>query len=398
MKHTIKNSGKTKKKLEFEIPKEQVAEAFRKTYVQFRKKAKIPGFRNGKVPDEILDRQFGGQVAMEALNQLIHESYGHMLTEHNLQPLGEPQFDIPPLEKNRDYKFKVEVEVKPEFELKDYKEIPLKKKPVSIAEKDIELELTRLQKSRAELTPVEGEPVVQKGLVATIDFAGTIDGQPFEGGHAKDYVFDFGEGHFLKDFEEQMHDMKSGEERQVTITFPKDYFQEKLRNKNAVFRVKLVAVHNKKLPVLDDEFAKDLGKANMAEVKKEITSLLEKRQEAQFRHEYIDEAVEFLVKKHSMDVPPNLLQKEVEHTKKDKKDIEKSIRLQFIIEEIVKKEGLKVEPQEVEAHFQFLAQRTRQPVDAIKKHYQQNNLFPQLVTQILMDKTLNFLVDSAKFK
>lgn len=193
-----------------------------------------------------------------------------------------------------------------------------------------------------------------------------------------------------------MDGMKENDERIVTISFPADYFNKELQNKKANFRVKMKTLHQKQLPKADDEFAKDLGKQDIGEVKKEIKTMLEKRREREFRIEYGNEIIDYLVNKNKFDIPEGLIEAEQKNSKREKKDIEQSVKTQFILEHIAVKENIRVEPEEINTRLQQVAMQYRQPVDAVRKHYQQKNLIGHLAAQIAMEKTLDFLIDKAR--
>lgn len=381
-----------------EIPVEMVSAAFSHAYSQVRKRANIKGFRKGKIPDNVLDQYYEPDINFESLNHLINNTYSKVLDENKLAPVTQPKFDAKPLEKGKSYTYEVEIEVTPEYEVKNYLEIPLKKLTAEISDEEINNELKRIQESRARLKPADDENEIKDGLMATIDFEGTIDGLPFKGSSSKNYLFEYGKGHFLKDFEIQMAGIKKGEKRTIDVNYPADYFDKALQGKKAVFEVTLLTLHKKELPKLDDEFAKDLGKKDMDVVKKEVEEMIKKRKERDFRNNYSEEIMEYLAKKNKFEVPEGLIENEIKRTQKPKEEVEKSIRTQIILELIAKKESLQVEPKQVESHFQVLSRMYNQPIDKLKEHYRQQGLIPQLMMQMLLDKTLDFLTDKAKFK
>lgn len=401
MKNSVKNISDTKKKISFDLSADSVDQAYSEAIKKIRKKASIKGFRPGKIPDHVLETYYGGDITLEALNGLVDKSYTEALKQHGFSPVMKPEFDIKdPLEKGKKYSYSVEVEIKPQFEVKDYLEVPLKKRAVSIQDEEIETELKHIQEGRAELKPVEGEtPELKKGQVATIDFLGKVDGVPFKGGEAKGYQLEYGAGRFLKDFEEAMGGMKKGETRTFDVSFPEDYFEPTLKGKKAQFTTTLNDIHDKELPKLDDEFAKDLGKESLAELKKEITDLITKQKERAFRSDYAQEAVDYLLKKNSFDVPEGMIAAELKHNeKKSKQDVEKNLRTQFILEAISQKENIQITAPELDRRLQDMARMYGQPVAALKKYYAENQMLPGLAAQIVLEKTLDFVIDKAKLK
>lgn len=396
MKTNIKNISKTKKKITLDVPVERVNTAFDKAADTIRKKAVIKGFRKGKIPDAILEKNYGHEIGMESLEILLQDTYTETMKEHGLTPLLKPEFDLKPLEKGKSYTYHVEVEVKPDFKLSSYTEIPVKKKETTITDKDVEADLDRIRDARGELTPAEVGDTLENGMAGSLDFEGTIDGKPFKGGSSKGYLLEYGKGILLKDFEEPIQGLKKGETKTIELTFPADYHDAELRGKKAEFKITLNELHRKKLPIADDEFAKDLGKENIAQVRNEIREMLTKREQATFKNDYAKEIIDYLVKKNKFDIPEGLLKLEMTDPNKKKDEVEESIRLQFVLEEIATKESIRLEPKELEEHFHRLSHQYHQPVDAIKKHFVENKMVDKLIGRLSVEKTLDFLIAKAK--
>ena len=373
-------------------------DAFNQAYKKIRQKAVVKGFRKGKIPDDVLDRHYKSEIAMESVNALVNSTYPSALKEHELVPVVAPRFDMGIPEKGKGFAYEVEVEVKPKFDVENYRGIPLKKQNAVVDVKEIDVELKRLQESRAQLKPIEEDISLQSGMAAGIDFTGTIDGKVFEGGSAKGHVLEYGQGRFLKSFEEQIDGMKKGETRNIEVTFPDDYPEAKLKGKKAKFQVTLNSLMEKKLPDLDDEMAKDMGKENLEAVKKEIEQFLVKKKEREFRKDYAEEVINFLLKKNPIDVPEGLMTHEMEHAKQKPEEVERRLRVDFILEAIAKKESITVENTDIENRFKQLSVVYRQPVAAVKKYYAENRLLPRLVSQLGLEKTLDFVIDNATLK
>lgn len=398
MKAHVKDLGKCKRKLRVELSAAEVSESVAKAYDVVRKKANVKGFRPGKVPDEILDKFYGGEVTRESLHLLIESTFDRILKEQNLVPVAQPQFQLKPLDKGKSYTYEAEMEVRPQIEPKNYLGVKIRKRKVDISKDEIEAELDHLREAKAHLVPVEDDASVEKGIVATIDFDGTIDGKPFQGGTAKGYVFECGKGTLLSDFEQKILGMKKGEERSIEVVYPADYHAGNLAGKKSAFRVTVQALHRKELPNLDDEFAKDLGKENLDLVRKEMEGLISRRKEADHRGHYADELMEKLLSVHAFDVPARLVDEESERSKISKEEATKRTRSRFLLETIAMKESLRVETKEVEARIQQLARLHRKPVDEVRKFYMEQRLVPALVAEILWEKTLAFLLDKATYE
>lgn len=398
MKSEIKHISNTKKQIKVSVPKETVDGAMKEAAKKVGQKADIKGFRKGKIPAEMLEKHYGGDILMEGLNKIVNESYIQVLNEHTLRPLLEPKFDIKPIQKGSAYDYEVTVEVLPQFEVQDYLEIPLKKIAVEISEAEIDAELKKAQESRAELDPLPDDQALEKGLVAVLDIDGTIEGKAFEGGSSKSQLLEYGQGHFLKDFEDNLAGLKKGDEKTFKMTFPADYKSD-LAGKEVEFKVKIIALHKKRLLPLDDDFAKDLGRDTLAIFKEEIVKGLTAQKERMNRGEYAKEVVEHLLKKNVFDIPEGVLEHEMKHAQgQTKEDIAKRIRTDFILESVAVKEAVRVEPKEIEVRLREIAMATRQPPEVIKQHYNNQQNLSQLVGRLTLEKALNLIIDKASFK
>jgi trigger factor len=392
----IENLSTTKKKIDIKVPKELVDNYLKRAYQKVGSKASIKGFRQGKVPQNMLDRYYGHEIDMECLNFLVDETYPQAIRSNNIIPISKPNFDVKPIMRNEDYHYSVQVEVKPQFELKDYAGVELKKIEVQISPDELKKELDAIQENFAELIPAAEAAVVQNGMVALIDFEGQIDGKVFEGGVAKDYMLHLGKGHFLKDFEEQMSGMKAGEERELNVVFPEDYFQKSVAGKKAVFKVSLKALHDKKLPNVDDELAKDVGKKDLAELKTEIEKLIADSKKSGVRREYVEQVRQKILKDYDFEIPDGLIADEAEKTGRDRKEIADQIRFEFVLEAIAAKEKLETRPEDIDRRLAVYAQIYRQPLAEIKKTFLTNNMLPHVLSGIMIDKALDFVIEKAR--
>lgn len=393
----IENLGKTKKRVTIKVPKEDVDSYLKKACQRVNGKAKINGFRPGKIPQNILDRHYGADIDVECLNTMVDETFPKALESHSLFPVTKPDFHIEPLVRNVAYHYSVDVEVKPEFELKPYRDINLKKHALKVEENEMQKELEAIQENLAELKPAEGKDTLEAGLVGIIDFEGRIDGKVFEGGKAENYTLHYGKGNFLKDFEEQMSGMKVGEERLIKITFPQDYFQKDLAGKDAEFTVKLNALNEKVRSPIDDDLARDVGKKDLAELKAEIEKFLLEGKKNAVRQDQVAEIREILLKDYAdLEVPHGLIHEEMEKSKTPHDEIEKNLRFEFVLEAIARAEKMEAKPEDVDARLSLYAQLYRKPLNEVRSIFLTQRMFPYLVNGILVDKALDFIIEHAR--
>lgn len=394
----IKEITKTKKKVTIEVPAEKVSGFLKKAYQKVGSQAKLKGFRPGKVPHKVLDQYYHSDIDVECLNHMVDETFPEALKSHDLYPLTRPHFDIKPLTRDAAYEYSVEVEVKPDFKLKEYKGLKLTKHDTEASEKEITHEIEAIRENVAPLKPAENAKELKTGLIAVIDFTGTIDGKKFEGGTAKDYNLAFGKGTFLKGFEEQMQGMKVGDERVLKITFPQDYFKKDIAGKEAQFQVSLKSLNEKDLPPIDDELAKDVGKKDLQELKAEIAKMIATSKKNHARGHSIDEIRKIILKEYAkLEVPQTLVEEEAKKSKRKTEEVAEQFRFEFVLEAIAKEEKLQASPEDVDARLKFYAQIYRKPLDEIKKLFLNQQMLPHLVTGILIDKALDIIIESAKF-
>ena len=251
--------NKNEVKLTFNIEAEKFEEAMKKVYTKTAKYFNIPGFRKGKAPMQLVERQYGSAIFYEdAFNELVPDIYDEAIKENKIEAVSRPNIDIVQMEKGKELIFTATVETKPEVELGKYKGIEIKKIEYTTTDKDIEHELGHMAERNARLVTVEDRPV-EKGDITTIDFEGSIDGVAFEGGKGENYSLKIGSGTFIPGFEEQLIGLKPGDEKEINITFPEDYHSEDLKGQPVVFKVKVHEVKEVSIPEIDDEFFKDLG-------------------------------------------------------------------------------------------------------------------------------------------
>lgn len=399
MKSIIKHINNTKKKITVDIPLAEVNAAFDAAYRTVGKKADVKGFRKGKIPPTVLEKFYSSDIAMESLNGVINESYAKVIVEYTLRPASDPKFDLKPLEKGKDYGYSVELEVFPHFEVKDYSGISLKKIEPVVTDKELDETLSRFQESRAELKPVEEGVALAVGHVAVLDVDGHIEGKPFPGGTGKGIPVELGKSNHFPEFEKKLVGLKKEEVREFDLKLPEQNFDPSVRGKEAHFKVTLQGLHSKTILPLDDEFAKDVGKENLAALKDSFRQNLLKRKEQEVRQEYVKEAVDHLVKKNQVELPDGYLAHQVEHAKgASKEDVEKRIRLELILGEIATKEKIRVEPKELNARIHEISQATGRPLADLQKFYADQNNFRQFITQLTFEKTLDFIVDKATLK
>ena len=398
----------------------------KKVYFQNAKYFNIPGFRKGKAPMNIVEKYYGAQIFYEdAFNDVATESYDEALKENKIEAVSRPQVEIKQMEKGKDVIFTAVVQTKPEVELGKYKGIELKKIEHNVEDKDIEHELGHMQEHNSRLITVEDRPL-EKGDIATIDFEGFVDGVAFEGGKAEGHELEIGSGAFIPGFEDQLVGMEIDSDREIKVTFPKEYFSKDLAGKEAMFKVKLHEIKKKELPKLDDEFAKDVSEFDtLKELKEDIKAKMEKENEQKVKYETQEAAIKAVCDKVKVDIPSGMIEMEVENMINDiaqrlsyqglkldqylkmvgkteeelKKEYEpqaiEAIKSRLTLEAIIKAEKLEATEEEINAKLEEMAKSYGKKVEEIKDN---ENLNKYIKEGIESEKAIEFIVKNAKIK
>ena len=246
-------------KLTFTIEAAKFDEGMKKVYAKTAKYFNVPGFRRGKAPMNIIERQYGSEIFYEdTFNEIVPAIYDEELKANKIEAVSRPDIEITQIGKGQDLIFTAVVQTKPEVKLGKYKGIQLKKIEYNVTDEDIDHEIGHMAEKNSRLVSVEDRPVEEKDI-AVIDFEGFVDGVAFNGGKAEGYELEIGSKTFIPGFEDQIIGMKIGEERDINVKFPEEYMSKELAGKDATFKVKVNEIKKKELPKIDDEFAKDVS-------------------------------------------------------------------------------------------------------------------------------------------
>ena len=421
-----KTDKKNEVKLSFTIEASKFEEAIQKVYVKSAKYFNIPGFRKGKAPYKIVEKQYGAQIFYEdAFNEVAGEVYEKELTDAKIEAVSRPEIDIIQMEKGKDLIFTAVVQTKPEVTLGKYKGIELKKVEYNVEEKDIDHEIGHMQERNARLVNVEDRPV-EKNDTTVIDFEGFVDGVAFEGGKAENHELVIGSNTFIPGFEDQIIGMKIGEEKDINVTFPEEYFSKDLAGKAAVFKVKLHEIKKKELPKLDDEFAKDVSEFDtIKELKDSIKEKLEEENKNKAKYETEEEAIKTVCDNTEIDIPSGMVETETDNMIKDieqrlmyqglnfaqylqmmgkteedmrkemKEQAERQVKTKLVLGAIVEAEKIEATDEEVKAKLEEMA--TMYGKDA-KDLEANESLKAYIAESVKTEKAISFIVDNAKIK
>ena len=304
METTVKELPESRVRVDVDVVPKDVEGSINKTARQLGQEMKMPGFRKGKVPPEMVVQRLGRQAVLtQALESSLGDWYERAMVESGVNPVGDPKLDLSDLpEEGKPLRFSIEVAVRPGAELGDYKGLEVGREEPEVPEEAVDGELNRLREGFAKLNPVERE--ASEGDVLLIDYEGKVDGEPFEGGTARDYLLELGEGRVLPELEKALVGAKPGEERQVEVPFPDDYPAEEVAGKTAEFDVKVSEVREKELPELNDDFAAEASEFDtLAELREHISGQIREILDRQIGERFREAALDAAVAKAKVDLP-----------------------------------------------------------------------------------------------
>ena len=413
-----------KVKLGMTISAEDFDKAVDKAYLKLRKTITVPGFRKGHAPKGVIEKAYGWYVFVDdAFDEAYPAVYEAAVKEHDVKPVDRPDITILSAEKGEDVAFEAVVTVMPEVSLGQYKGIEVEKQEYNVTDEMVNAEIERERENVARMIDVERP--VENGDEVELDYFGTVDGVKFEGGTAEHQTLVIGSGMFIPGFEEQMIGMNVGEEKDLNVKFPDEYHSDELKGKDAVFHVKVHAVRVKELPEADDEFAKDVSEFNtIAELRDHKKEELEKKAMNEANAKKENDVIEKAVANATVDIPDVMIDRQADRMLNDiryrlsmqgisledyckytgtktevmkaemKNEAERRVKTQLVLDAIMKAEGIKAENDEVEkkideycAQFDDKAEEFKAKLNEDDKAYFED--------QVLLDKTINMLVDSA---
>lgn len=421
-----KTDNKNEVKLEFTIESKIFDETKKKIYFKTVKYFNVPGFRKGKAPMNIIERYYGKEIFYEdTFNEILKEVYDKELQENNIIAVSYPNLDVKQIGDGLDLIFTAVVQTKPEVKPGKYKGIEIKKKNYKVTAKDIDHELGHMAEKNSRMVNIE-DRAVEDGDITIINFEGFVDGVAFDGGKAENHELTIGSNTFIPGFEDQIIGMNIGEEKDIKVKFPDEYFSKDLAGKDATFKVKLNEIKKKELPELDDEFAKDVSEFDtLKELKDSIKEKLEKDNEQKEKYETQDEVVKIVCDNTKIDIPSGMVESEIDNMEKEieqrlsyqglnldsylkmmnktkeqfredyKEQATQSVKSRLVIEAISKEEKVEVTEKEINEKIKEMAEnygKTEEELnnnESLKKYLEEN---------IKTEKTIELLVENATIK
>lgn len=297
-----------------DVEVEKVDAAYDKAVRKVAKGARLPGFRAGKVPRALLEKQYGLQIEQEAMDAVVQDSLYDAMQQHKLVPVNTPSLESIELKRNKPCRYQISVEIRPEITVADWKGLAAPTAEVIPDEAAVNAELERMREQGAQTVPVEGRDVVEGEDWVLLDYEGSIDGKPFSGGKAEGVLVEVAGKEYIPGFAEGLRGHKVPGPCTVEVTFPDDFGAEHLRGKQASFAMNLRELKRRELPALDDDFAKDVGKSSLAELRQEIGERVQKQAKDAAEDTQRRKLLEALAEKNPIELPPSMVDRQVERT------------------------------------------------------------------------------------
>ncbi len=412
--------------LKITVGSEAFENACKQAYNKNKGQFNIPGFRKGKATRAVIEKMYGEGIFFEdAIDIVFPEAYRNAVEELKLEVIDRPSLDIEEIGKGKDLVMVINVQVKPEVKLGEYKGLEVKQVSAEVTEEDVETEINKMQEQNARMVTVEDRPVSDKDSIL-LNFCGSVDGVEFEGGKAENYSLVVGSNTFIPGFEEQLIGMNAGDSKDVVVTFPEDYHSEDLKGKEAVFAVEINEIKETQLPHIDDEFVKDTTEfETLEELKNDIRAKAAENKKKSAEDAMKNEVVEKLAENIEVEIPEVMVKNEVDNMLKDfennlryqgmdlntyyqytgtskeiledqmKEDAEKRVRISLAVDAVSKSEGVEATEEDMEAEYKKMADIYKLEVEKIKEIFQ-NSQDEAIKSTIVTRKTVDLLLENAK--
>ena len=422
----VEKMEKNMAKLTIEVAAEDLEKAMQNAYQKAKGRISIPGFRKGKAPRKMIEQMYGKGVFLEdAVNALIPAHYSKALAECELEIVSQPTIDITQAAPGKAFIFTAEVAVKPEVTLGDYKGVEVPKTEITVTDEDVEAELKKEQEKNSRTISVE-DRAAQLNDIVTIDFEGSVDGVPFDGGQATEYPLTLGSNTFIPGFEEQLVGAKVGDDVDVKVTFPEEYQAKELAGKEAIFKCAVKKIEAKELPELDDDFAKDVSEFDtLAEYKEHVKTNLEDKKANEAKRAKEDAAVDKVIENAQMDIPEAMLMTQCRQMLDDfsrrmqsqglsmdqyfqftgmtadkmmedmKPQALKRIQTRLVLEKVAEVENIQPTEEEVNEEISKMAEAYKMEADKLKELLGEREL-EQMKKDMAVQKAVTVIADAAK--
>lgn len=412
---SVESPGGLERRLTIKVPKADIEREIDARLQKVARSARLKGFRPGKIPQKVVRRHYGGQVRQEVLSEVIRSSFSRAVEQEQLNPAGGPQIEPLDGQNQEHFSYRATFEVFPEIELKDLSALEVERPRVEIAETDVDAMMEKLREQRAEWHTAERK--ARKGDRVVIDFVGSIDGEPFEGGEGKEITIIVGEGQVIEDFDKALDGLAAGETRTAKVKFPKDYPSEKLAGKKAQFEISTHRVEEKVLPELSEDFAKLFGveEGGVEALRNEVRNNMQRELDERLKTESKTRALDALLAANQVTAPKALIEEEIRSLQADamrRMGIEdpakapprerfasaaaRRVTVGLLLQELIRNNGIELDRPRVQRRVDELVAPYEKPQEAAQIYRGSRELMTQVESSVLEDQVVEFLLEQAK--
>lgn len=404
MQVSVETTGNIDRKMTVAVPAEQIDKEVDKRLKGMVGRVRIDGFRPGKVPFSVVKKRYGDSVRFEVVEKLLGATFQEAASQEKLRVAGLPEIDLKNMEVGKDLEYVASFQIYPEVVIAGVETLAITRPVAEITEADLDKMIDIIRKQNQEWADVDRAAAV--GDMLKVDFAGTVDGEAFEGGAAEDYAVELGAGRMLKDFEDGLLGMKAGDEKTIDVAFPEDYHADNLKGKTAQFKLVVKQVREPAMPEVNEDFIKKFGVESgsveefRAEIKKNMQRELDNAIKTQLKQQVMDGLAEL----HAIDIPNALIKDEIRYIRDEfsqntgsqadnmpdelfAPQAERRVKLGLIVGEIIRQNALQRDPARVDAMLEAVAASYEDP-DALKNYYRSNRQAMQTIEAAVMEEMI----------
>ena len=424
MKTNIEEITQVKRRIDVEIGPEEVSKKLDQAYRELSKKAKVKGFRPGKIPRTILERYYSKQVLSDVKSDLIEESLSRVVTENNLVPLGNPVLEDGAIGPGESLKYSVLLEVRPEFELKQYLGMSVEKEILNVSEVDVDKKLEEIRDAHATLTSIADDREIRAGDYVVIDYEGSLNNKAINGIDGQDFLIHVGSKSFYPDIESALIGLKKGAEKEIDIEFKEDFHDMRLAGNRVTFAVRVKELKQKELPELNEDFIKGLANniESLSDLRKRVKEEITLQEERRIDREVKKRLLKTITDSVDFELPQAPIEQEIERSmaaikqnfllrgtpfestglseENMREDLrngaKQKVKEDLVLSKIAEMENINLEEHEIMAGFRKLGAQTGRDPALLQKYYEENNLIGSYRNQLLVEKILNHCLEGAK--
>jgi trigger factor len=408
------------KQLNVVVDGQSITKELDKAYRKLGEQVSIKGFRQGKIPRQVLERYYRKDVEQDVLGKLIGEAFRDAVVEHKMEPVANPDINVGEFVPGQDLSFSARVEVRPTISLKDYKGLPATEPAWSVSDEDVERAVEEKRLLSSTVVPVEGRDTVQEHDLCTCNFSSAVDGVEYVGGQGSAYVIEPGAGIFVKGVEDALVGKKLGEAFEVDAQLPESFRNREVAGKVAHFKVTVTDLKTRQMPTLDDEFAKDVGDfEGLADLRKKLREDLEKQAKSHAEEKAKEELIKLLIDRNPFELPPSLVERQIDASlysmvgrlnadqmsrlgldrQKLREDLRegavRSVRTVLLLEAVADEEKIELPPDELELYFHRTAMATGQAIHRVREAFRNEDRLTELKARMRRERALDLVYKAA---